>query len=123
MASAPPSDPSWPGRLACLDLVLVLSLVATGAGAQPLATLPARPEEIEFEPLVYVPPLAADHRHLLADGTVVYLAPSHEFPLVNLAITFKGGSSLDPADLPGLAAMTARLVREGGTATMGPAGR
>ena len=68
-----------------------------------------------------MPPAAADYRHVLSDGTVVYLAPSHEFPLVNLAITFKGGSSLDPADLPGLAAMTARLVREGGTAAMPPA--
>jgi len=111
----------WGGRLACLGLVLVLSLVAIGANAEPLATLPARPEEIVFEPLVYVPPKAADHRHVLSDGTVVYLAPSHEFPLINLAITFKGGASLDPAAEPGLAAMTARLVREGGTLAMGPA--
>jgi zinc protease len=120
------------GRIGVPLLVLIASLVFASlpaearqpAVAEPpaaAATLPARPEAIEFEPLVYVPPLAADHRHVLSDGTVVYLAPSREFPLVNLAITFKGGSSLDPADLPGLAAMTARLVREGGTATLGPA--
>ena len=32
-----------------------------------------------------------------------------------VSITFKGGASLDPADVPGLASMTARMVREGGT--------
>jgi zinc protease len=111
-------------------VTLILTAVATAHARQPAVAappaakspaLPARPEAIEFEPLVYLPPLAADHRHVLADGTVVYLAPSREFPLINLAITFKGGSSLDPAELPGLAAMTARLVREGGTAAMPPA--
>ena len=102
--------------------MLALSLTpATVTAEPPTATLPSRPEAIEFEPLVYVPPKAADHRHVLTDGTVVYLAPSHEFPLVNLTITFKGGASLDPADLPGLAALTARLVREGGTAALPPA--
>jgi zinc protease len=83
--------------------------------------LPDRPEKIAFKPLAYEPPAAADFRHVLPDGTVVYLAPSHEFPLVNLAITFKGGASLDPADAPGLAALTARMAREGGTAKLSPA--
>ena len=83
--------------------------------------LPARPETISFPSLAYDPPAAADFRHVLPDGTVVYLAPSHEFPLVNLAITFKGGSSLDPTDLPSLAKALARMIREGGTATRPPA--
>ncbi len=107
----------------CMAIMLAVppALEASPPADAKAPTLPARPEEIEFQPLVYTPPKAADYRHLLSDGTVVYLAPSLEFPLINLAITFKGGSSLDPADLPGLAAMTARLVREGGTETM-PAG-
>jgi len=107
---------------ALLGLPLVLGPAAVPAMAEPpaTATLPARPEEIEFEPLVYVPPRAADHRHVLSDGTVVFLAPSREFPLINLSLTFKGGNSLDPAELPGLASMTARLVREGGTAALPP---
>jgi zinc protease len=92
-------------------------------GAPPAATtggLPARPEQIVFAPLAFEPPAAETFRRVLADGTVVYLAPSHEFPLVNLAITFKGGASLDPPGVPGLASMTARLVREGGTQKMKP---
>ena len=86
-----------------------------------VAAIPPRPEQIAFPPLAFEPPDASTFRRTLPDGTVAYLAPSHEFPLVNLVITFKGGASLDPADIPGLASMTARMVREGGTANMGPA--
>jgi predicted Zn-dependent peptidase len=93
---------------------------ATGAVAKAVG-VPPRPEQIVFPPLAFEPPDATAFRRTLADGTVVYLAPSHEFPLVNLVITFKGGASLDPADSPGLASMTARMVREGGTETMTPA--
>ena len=85
------------------------------------AAIPARPEEIAFQPLAFEPPAAAEFRRVLPDGTVVYLAPSHEFPLVTISATFKGGVSLDPVELPGLASMTARMVREGGTATTAPA--
>jgi zinc protease len=88
---------------------------------QPAAAIPRRPEEIAFAPLAFEPPAAATFRRVLPDGTAVYLAPSREFPLVTLTITFKGGASLDPADVPGLAAMTARMVREGGAVGMPPA--
>ncbi|NDC54829.1 MAG: insulinase family protein [Planctomycetia bacterium] len=92
-----------------------------GGAAPPAAGLPGRPEEIAFRPLEFTPPDAASFRRVLPDGTPVYLAPAHEFPLVNLALTFKGGASLDPADVPGLAALTARMVREGGTKKLAPA--
>ena len=86
------------------------------AGGQPVESgLPERPETIRFSPLTFEPPVAADFRHELPDGTVVYLAPSHEFPLVNVSMAFKGGASLDPAEIPGLCSMTASMVREGGT--------
>jgi len=93
----------------------------TPATVAPAGTIPARPEKIEFPPLSYEPPDAARFRRTLPDGTVVYLAPSHELPLVTISITFKGGSALDPADIPGLAAMTARMIREGGPEKMEPA--
>jgi len=124
--NGPQSPRLAPGGFYSLLAAGLVALLATAAAAsEPAATLaeplPARPEEIEFEPLVYVPPRAEEYRHVLADGTVVFLAPSHEFPLINLAFTFKGGGSLDPAAMPGLATLTARLVREGGTASMPPA--
>ena len=108
-AAAPKTTPSAPaGETAT-------ATVTAAAG------IPARPEQIAFAPLAFEPPDAGTFRRTLADGTVVYLAPSREFPLVNLVVTFKGGASLDPADVPGLASMTARMVREGGAGTMGPA--
>ena len=85
----------------------------TAAGSSP--GIPGRPEQIAFQPLEFTPPEAAAFRRVLPDGTAVYLAPSHEFPLVTVSITFKGGASLDPPDVPGLASTTARMVREGGT--------
>ena len=104
-------------------LLGILAVVAPGLvvrGEEP-PVLPARPEEIEFKSLDFQVPEAKQFRRTLADGTVVYVAPSHEFPLVKISITFKGGASLDPADVPGLVATTARMVREGGTETAKPA--
>ncbi|MFM7108318.1 MAG: M16 family metallopeptidase [Planctomycetaceae bacterium] len=103
--------------------ISLLALAAVGGCARPDAPAapPKRPERIVFPPLAYEPPDPAAFRRTLPDGTAVYLAPTHEFPLVSLAITFKGGASLDPADTPGLAAMTARMVREGGTTRQEPA--
>ncbi len=95
---------------------LALPLLAGGDGAG----IPQRPEKIQFGGLKFDAPDPAQFRHTLKDGTVVYLAPSHEFPLINLSMTFKGGSNLDPADMVGLAAMTGRMVRDGGTVTMKP---
>jgi predicted Zn-dependent peptidase len=86
-----------------------------------VAGIPARPEQIAFSPLEFAPPDRESFRRVLPDGTAVYLAPSHEFPLVTVSVTFKGGASLDPADVPGLASMTARMLREGGTKKLPPA--
>ena len=94
---------------------------ASAAPPPQAASIPKRPEEIAFEPLAFEPPDAKSFRKTLPDGTVVYLAPSRELPLVTVSITFRGGSSLDPADAPGLASMTARMIREGGTAKRKPA--
>jgi zinc protease len=49
------------------------------------------------------------------------MAPSKEFPLVTLTLTFKGGGYMDPAEIPGLTEAMAAMVRTGGTATVKPA--
>jgi zinc protease len=94
--------------------------VASAAESATTASLPSRPEQIAFEPLEFTPPSAEEFRHVLPDGTVVYLAESTEFPLIDLSISFKGGSSLDMPEIPGLATMTARMLREGGTKQFAP---
>ncbi len=83
--------------------------------------LPKRPEDITYGPLTFEPPQAAQFRFTLKDGTAVYMAPSKEFPLIALSMTFKGGNYLEPKDMVGLAAMTGRMIREGGTTNMKPA--
>ena len=103
-------------------LLLVSSLVlCLAAPAIAEDDLPKRPEDLTFAPLQFTAPKAKDYRTTLSDGTAVYLAPSKEFPLINLSMTFKGGGFLDPADAVGLAGMTAAMVRAGGTATVKPA--
>lgn len=109
------------GSLAAAPPAPAAAVTKPPVKAAPAAKIPARPEEIVFQPLAFEPPDAATFRRVLPDGTVAYLAPSHELPLITLSITFKGGSSLDPPEMPGLAALTARMVREGGTARMKPA--
>ena len=100
--------------------VIVLSAAAVLA-APAVAGIPAHPDEIGFPPLQFEPPDARDFRHTVVAGGVevpVYLAPSQEFPLINLVFTFKGGSYLDPADQVGLVSTTASMMRRGGTTSV-----
>ncbi|MEI7782051.1 MAG: pitrilysin family protein, partial [Planctomycetota bacterium] len=113
----PPQDDSPPAQTAP---AAAAAAKTTSAAAKTATGIPVRPEQIAFAPLAFTPPDKETFRRVLPDGTAVYLAPSHEFPLVNLAVTFKGGASLDPADVPGLASMTARMLREGGTRMLPP---
>ena len=101
--------------------MILATAAALLAGTANAEDLPKRPEEIQFKALDFAPPKAADFRRTLKDGTVVYMAPSKEFPLVNLTLTFKGGGWMDPKDIPGLTAAMAAMMRTGGTRTVSPA--
>jgi len=83
--------------------------------------IPSHPDKITFEPLKFDPPVAKQFRHTLANGVVVYMAPSAEFPLINISFTFRGGAYLDPKDKIGLAEFTGSMMRSGGTNTLKPA--
>lgn len=110
-------------------IAAITAFIITAAASVALATqaavaaadLPVHPDKLEFKPFDFQPPRAADYRHVLPSGVVVYLAPSHEFPLIDLSLNFKGGSYLDPADQVGLASATGAMIRRGGTSTMAPA--
>jgi predicted Zn-dependent peptidase len=96
-------------------LWLAIAVGAPLAGAQ---DIPSRPEEISFGELSFEPPKAADFRHQLSNGVAVYLAESHEFPLINVRFFFRGGSYLEPAEKAGLAGMTGSMIRRGGTTSL-----
>lgn len=99
--------------LSCTTVALIGS-AAAGQGTK----ISPRPETLVYPPLHFTPPTASEYQTTLSDGTTLFMLPSHEFPLINLSISCMGGRNLDPANLAGLASMTAGMMRLGGTATM-----
>jgi predicted Zn-dependent peptidase len=105
-------------KTAAIFAATLTGALGAHAAPPPAGGIPDRPEKIEFKPLDFQPPAAKDFRKTLKSGVPVYLAPSSEFPLVNIVFSFKGGAYLDPADKVGLADMTADMMRRGGTTTV-----
>jgi zinc protease len=99
-------------------LVLTLALVGASAPAQVPQVIPAHPDELTFEPIVFEPPAAAEHRHVLKNGMVVFIAEDKALPLVNISLTFRAGSWLDPEGKEGLASFTGSQMRRGGTKSL-----
>jgi predicted Zn-dependent peptidase len=59
-------------------------------------------------------------RFELPNGLKVILSEDHERPVVSAEAVIRTGSIFDPADRPGLAAMTGSLLRAGGTGKRAP---
>jgi len=98
-----------------LCLAVTLAAAAPVAFAQPI---PAKPDQLKFADVSYTPPKAADHRVVLKNGMVVYVVEDPTLPLVNIAITVRTGSYLEPAGKEGLAAFTGAQMRQGGTKSL-----
>ena len=98
-----------------LVALLALGALASTAKAQ---EIPANPELLTFKPLVYTPPAARDYRVVLKNGMVAYVAEDKALPLVNISITLRTGSYLEPAGKEGLAGFTGGQMRRGGTASL-----
>jgi predicted Zn-dependent peptidase len=96
-------------------ILAVTALVASGASAQ---QIPDRPETITFRPIVFNPPLAKDHRVVLKNGMVVFIAEDRTLPLVSISLTSRTGSYLDPAGKEGVAGFTGSQMRRGGTKSL-----
>jgi len=102
------------GIAAAVALLAPALAFAAGSG------VPKRPEELRYGPLAFEVLRADALRHELPDGVVVYVVPDHALPLVNLSLQFRTGAFREPAAKPGLAALTARLMRVGGTESRSP---
>ena len=79
------------------------------------------PRDLHFPARDFTAPKAADFRHTLSNGAVAFLVEDHEFPLINIAVTIRTGSYLDPAGKAGLASLMGREMSMGGTKTKSPA--
>lgn len=101
----------------CMTLAAGLAVVVSGAVAR---DIPKSPRDIKFKELVFEPPAPSQFRHQLSNGVPVYMAVSHEVPLVTITLSFKGGEYLEPGDKAGLASITGQMMRQGGTTTVPP---
>jgi predicted Zn-dependent peptidase len=80
--------------------------------------IPDHPEKLRFKPIAFEPPSPKDHRVVLKNGMVVFIAEDRTLPLVSIALTVRTGSYLDPAGKQGLASFTGSQIRRGGTKTL-----
>ncbi len=101
-----------------IALLLPLVALVAAAGTAVAQAIPDSPEKLVFQPIRFEPPAAADHRVLLKNGMVVFIAEDKALPLVNIAISVRTGSWLEPAGKEGLAALTGSQLRRGGTKTL-----
>ncbi len=103
----------------CVKMLAMLGAMGLLRPAQvsPMAAaeIPAHPKLLQFQPLRYDPPKAAQYRHVLSNGAVAYLVEDHMLPLVNLSVLIRTGRYLDPPGKTGLAAMVGSEIRSGGT--------
>jgi len=123
-------------RYFSLSLILALLAFAVAAGAftqagqtgqapAKAAQAPAkptpkgpRPESLTYPPLNYKIPKAADFRHTLANGLVVYIAEDHDIPWFNGSLMVKTGPFLEPNEKLGVDSFTSSVMRSGGSTTM-----
>ena len=71
------------------------------------------PREMTFPELRISPPLP--ERVVWENGTVMHLLPDREVPLVDVQILIRTGAVLEPEDKVGLAGLTGRVLRTGGS--------
>jgi predicted Zn-dependent peptidase len=98
-------------------LAACTAVTAAAFGLAGAAPIPARPEQIQFPPLQYKPPRAADYRVKLANGMVAYLVPERDQALVNITVIMRLGPDLDPQGKEGAVATMMNLLTRGGTTT------
>ncbi|MCD4750569.1 MAG: insulinase family protein [Thermoanaerobaculales bacterium] len=98
-------------RKTLIALIVLVGFATGSAGAGDIAD---RPEDLQFPELTFDAPKAESLRFELSNGTPVFLKEDHQLPLVNLAVHFRGGRYLVPADKAGLVEIIARAWRSGG---------
>ena len=105
----------------CAALLTFAALFRTTPGWAQMtgnAEIPARPEQLQFPPLVYEAPRPAQYRVALKSGPVAYVVPDRERPLVNITIYVHTGGYVEPAGKEGLGGMAGYLLARGGTRSM-----
>jgi predicted Zn-dependent peptidase len=100
-------------------LIVILCLFSSFFADRAIASEPrswTTPDKLTYQPLPFKPQQA--QRLVMENGIILYILEDHELPLVNVSAVFRAGSAYDPADKAGLAELTARMMRTGGTQMM-----
>jgi len=104
----------WLTSLLCFSLLTLFP--GTGRGVD--EELLQHPRKMTFPPLAFNLPQA--ERTVLANGMVLYMREDFELPLITLSVLIRTGSMYDPPQQNGLAAVMAKVWRNGGTADQTP---
>lgn len=98
----------------------VLAVACLVAAASPAAgqAIPDHPDKLSFKPITFTPPSAKDHRVVLKNGMVVFIAEDKTLPLVSIGLTIGAGGYLEPPGKEGLAGFTGSQIRRGGTKSL-----
>ena len=97
-------------------LVLTLGLAAWSMPVWAQVPIASHPSGLTFDSLEFEPPVADEYRHTLSNGVVVFVVEDHTLPLVNVGVTIRTGSYLEPPGKTGVAGLTGGQLRAGGTA-------
>ena len=100
--------------LCIVVFTFALLIVLTLGINHPASATPRYHTELEFPTLPEVK-LPNYIRYQLPNGLLVYLIEDHEFPVVNGTAFVRTGSRWEPANQIGLASLTGRVLRTGGT--------
>lgn len=84
-----------------------------GPGTALEKPLPTHPRELRFAEMQVN--VRKPEKTELSNGIVVYLLEDHELPLVSVRAVIRTGAIYEPADKLGLAELTGRVMRTGGT--------
>lgn len=106
--------------VACAGFALAGSVEAASGNVVAATPIPARPEQLQYGPFEFAAPKGEQYRHALPSGVVVYVVEDHSLPLVKLQATFRTGAFREREGETGLAAMTAAMMRQGGTTRLTP---
>jgi zinc protease len=104
-----------------LLLIALWSIVGLGSGGWAILGLPvpvqAQVEKVEALRFPPLPDLVIPEpdRVVLDNGLVVLLMEDHELPLVGVSAYIRTGSRLEPQEKIGLASLTGKVLRTGGT--------
>jgi len=93
---------------------IVLLLAAAPMALAADSEIPNRPEDLVFQTVDWNIPDADALRFELDNGTPVYALHDNQFPLVNIAVYFRGGRYLVPEGHEGLHAIAGEVWRTGG---------